>query len=46
MFTYQNFGDVAELRSDTFTLPTDELREATLRGQYGDNIYGLDEPTK
>ena len=46
MFTKQNFGETAEFRSDTFTLPSDALREATLNVQCGENFYGTDQPTQ
>lgn len=33
-----------DLRSDTVTLPTDEMREAMARAEVGDDVYG-DDPT-
>lgn len=34
--------DAIELRSDTLTLPTDEMREAMSRAEVGDDVYGED----
>ncbi|MFC7585130.1 GntG family PLP-dependent aldolase [Nonomuraea antimicrobica] len=31
-----------ELRSDTFTLPTDEMRQAMVSAELGDDVYGED----
>jgi len=31
-----------DLRSDTVTLPTDEMREAIARAELGDDVYGED----
>jgi threonine aldolase len=33
---------VIDLRSDTVTLPTDEMREAIARAELGDDVYGED----
>ena len=33
---------IIDLRSDTVTLPTDEMREAILRAELGDDVYGED----
>ncbi len=35
---------VIDLRSDTVTLPTDEMREAMAKAEVGDDVYG-DDPT-
>ncbi|MFJ2444343.1 GntG family PLP-dependent aldolase [Streptomyces sp. NPDC087658] len=34
--------DIIELRSDTFTLPTPRMLEASLRAPLGDDVYGED----
>ena len=34
--------DVADLRSDTLTLPTPEMREAMARAEVGDDVWGED----
>ncbi|OPY91222.1 MAG: L-allo-threonine aldolase [Syntrophaceae bacterium PtaU1.Bin231] len=33
---------IIDLRSDTVTLPTDEMREAIFRAELGDDVYGED----
>lgn len=35
-----------DLRSDTVTMPTDEMREAMFRAEVGDDVYGDDPTTK
>jgi threonine aldolase len=37
---------VIDLRSDTVTLPTPEMREAIYHAELGDDVYGEDRPTK
>src|SRR2546429_4554654 len=34
--------DVIDLRSDTLTLPTPEMREAMARAEVGDDVWGED----
>jgi threonine aldolase len=34
--------DIVDLRSDTLTLPTPEMREAMARAEVGDDVYGED----
>src|SRR6516165_6244310 len=34
--------DMIDLRSDTVTLPTSEMREAMARAELGDDVYGED----
>ena len=33
---------IIDLRSDTVSLPTDEMREAIYRAELGDDVYGED----
>ncbi|HLE47539.1 MAG TPA: beta-eliminating lyase-related protein, partial [Candidatus Thermoplasmatota archaeon] len=33
---------IIDLRSDTFTQPTDEMREAMAKARVGDDVYGED----
>ena len=35
-----------DLRSDTVTMPTEEMREAMFRAEVGDDVYGDDPTTK
>ena len=35
---------IVDLRSDTVTLPTEEMREAIYRAELGDDVFG-DDPT-
>src|SRR5215467_10747418 len=37
--------DFIDLRSDTVTKPTDEMREAMARAEVGDDVYGEDPTT-
>src|SRR5499426_4374238 len=34
--------DIVDLRSDTFTQPTPEMREAMARAEVGDDVFGED----
>ena len=34
---------IIDLRSDTVTKPTDEMREASFRAEVGDDVYGEDQ---
>src|SRR5256712_13163611 len=34
--------DIVDLRSDTLTLPTPEMREAMARAEVGDDVWGED----
>lgn len=34
--------DICDLRSDTFTLPTEEMRKAIWQAEVGDDVYGED----
>ena len=34
--------DVIDLRSDTLTQPTDEMRQAMASAEVGDDVYGED----
>jgi hypothetical protein len=44
-FSIQSFNSRAELRSDTFTLPSDACRKAAYESQIGDNVWQTDLPT-
>ena len=38
--------DIADLRSDTLTLPTPEMREAMARAEVGDDVWEEDPTAK
>ncbi len=38
----QHYGKVVELRSDTFTKPSPEMRRAMFEAEVGDDVYGED----
>jgi threonine aldolase len=39
---FRTAADAIDLRSDTVTLPSDEMREAIARAELGDDVYGED----
>ena len=35
-------ANIIDLRSDTFTVPSDEMRKAMFEAQVGDDVFGED----